>query len=109
MDTKLIIFIFLIIILWPGPDKVSTYFTPPNPEYRYSGSLDHMSHEVNTPPGNRNTDVFHNVSPGSWPFNNPHKESMLNVQSRGPVSGIPHLPESGTPPYDYGVIRGMNV
>lgn len=108
MDSKLIIFILVLIVLWPGCDNKSSY-TQPTHTYLNSYSQDTVSQQLNPHRHLRRTGVFQNTSPESWYFDNPDKSSMLNVPGRGRISGIPSAQQSGAPQYDYDMIQGMNI
>lgn len=110
MDTKLIIFILIIIVLWPGCDQTSSYVQP-NLTYLNSYSQDAVSQQLNPHRGMRQSGTFQTHSPESWPSDHHNKSSMLNVPGRGRISGIPNIQESGSgaPAYEYDMIQGMNI
>ena len=108
MDTKLILFILVLIVLWPGPDQTSNYIQS-NTTYLNSYSQDSMSQQLNPSRGMRTSGVFQDRSPESWYFEHPNKSAMLNVPGRGPISGIPAVNPNGSPVYNYDMVQGMNI
>ena len=61
-------------------------------DYVNAAFMNSAAREV-LPTFGRLTGVFKHMSPEDWPFNSPNKAAMITVPGRGPITGIPTVPD----------------